>query len=135
MGTKQKTLSGDLKETEFAMKLSCFRSEFLCLGVTTEDNLFPTCTGLFPRNIKAVCRQCRYLVVTLAKEQRFKQSVLPLDPLLPGLIARPADAAMSSKCRSYTLLQEDKEVWFCFGTGCHPPVSQLGSNEGNHSCG
>ena len=60
MGIKKKTLNGDLKETEFAKKLSCFESKFLCLGVAAKDNLFPTCTRLFPTNSRAVCRQCRY---------------------------------------------------------------------------
>lgn len=107
MWRQKKILSGNLKVTEFAKKLSCFKSKFLCLGVAAEDNLFPTCTRLFLMNSRAVCRQCRHLVIMLAKGQRFKWKKLPLDPLLPGVIARPADATKSSKCRSYTELQGD----------------------------
>lgn len=134
IGTKKKILSGDLKEMEFAKKLSHFKSTFLCLGVAAEDKLFPTCTRLFSRNSRAVCRQCRYLVTLLDVEWRFKWKVLPLDPLLPGMIARPVDATKSSKCTSCTDLQGDKEVWFCFRTGCHLPVSQVGSKDGKQSC-
>lgn len=126
MGPKKKTLRGGLKETEFAKKLSHFRSKFLCLDVAAEDNLFPTCTRLFLRKGRAVCRRCRYLAIMLAKEWRFKQKVLPSDHLLPSMIAGPVDATKSSKCRSCTELQGDKEVWFRFRTDCHLPVSQVG---------
>lgn len=104
MGTEKKTRSGELKETVFAKRLSCFKCKFLCLGAAAENNLFPICT------IQAV-----QVVIMLAKEHRFKRKILCLDPLLPGVITRLADATKSSKRGSYTDLQGDKAVWFWFG--------------------
>lgn len=135
MGTRKKTLSGDLEETEFARTLSHFKSKFLCLAVAAEGNLFPTCSRLFLRNSRTVCRKCRYSGIVLFKEWRFKCKVLPLDRLLPGVTVRPADVTKPSKCRSYIELQGNKEVWLCFATGCHSPVSQVGANDGKQSCG
>lgn len=91
MGTKKSSLIEGVKETEFDKRLSFFKIKFLCLGVAAEDNLFPTGTRVFPMNSGAVWRQCRYLIITLAKEQRLKQKMLLLDILLPVMIARSAD--------------------------------------------
>lgn len=63
--------------------------------MAAEDNLFPTYTRVFLMDSGALWRQYRYLVVMLAKEQRseqrLKHKMLPLDILLPGLIAGSAE--------------------------------------------
>lgn len=87
--TKKSSFIGGVEETEFDKKLSFFKSKFLCLGVAAEDSLFPTYTRVLLGDSRALWRHCRYLVIMLAKEQRLKQKMLPLD--IPGMIARSAD--------------------------------------------
>lgn len=89
-GTKKSSFIGGVKETEFDKKLGFFKSKSPCLGVAAEDSLFPTCTRVSLMDSRALWRHCRYLVFLLAKEQRLKQKILPLDMLLPGMIARSA---------------------------------------------
>lgn len=91
MGTKKSSFNGGVKETEFDKRLSFFKHIFLCLGVAAEDNQLPTCTRVFLMNNRALWRQHMFIVIMLAKEQRLKQKMLPLDILIPGMIARSAD--------------------------------------------